>query len=183
MKVTVTGRKMEMTGALSSHVEEKIEGIKKFLSEARDVHVVLSVEKHRHFAEITLNANGYVIHCKEETNDMYASIDRAIGKLTKQLKKHKDRIISLKGKRKPDKDEKINFSSDVLSYEKEASKKDSPEVIKAEKFNAKPMFLEEASMQIQRTKNNFLIFRDASTDRINILYFKDDGNLGLIDTD
>ncbi len=84
MKVSVTGRKMEMTEALNDHIEEKINGIKKFLNEVKDVHIVLSVEKHRHFAEITLNASGYVIHCKEETNNMYSSIDRVVGKLTKQ---------------------------------------------------------------------------------------------------
>ena len=182
MKVTVTGRKMEMTEALNDHIEEKILGIKKFLSGVEDVHIVLSVEKYRHFAEIILNASGYVIHCKEETNNMYSTIDRVIGKLTKQLKKHKDKIITLKSKKKLEEGEITGFRSDVLSYEKKISIRENPQVIKSVELDAKPMFLEEASIQIRSTKNNFLVFRNALNGKINILYHRNDGNLGLIDT-
>ena len=182
MKVSVTGRKMEMTEALNDHIEEKINGIKKFLNEVKDVHIVLSVEKHRHFAEITLNASGYVIHCKEETNNMYSSIDRVIGKLTKQLKKHKDKILTLKNKKKSGEEEMNGFRSDVLSYENETSIREDHQDIKSVKFDAKPIFLEEASMEIRSTKNNFLVFRNALNGKINVLYYRNDGNLGLIDT-
>ncbi len=182
MKVSVTGRKMEMTEALNDHIEEKLRGIKKFLNEAKDVHIVLSVEKHRHSAEITLNASGYVIHCKEETDNMYSTIDRVIGKLTKQLKKHRDKIITLKNKKKLGEGEIPDFRSDVLSYEKETSKNENPQVIKSVKFDAKPIFLEEASMEIRSTKNSFLVFRNALNGKINVLYHRNDGNLGLIDT-
>tara|TARA_B100000315_G_scaffold235854_1_gene251104 strand:- start:327 stop:878 length:552 start_codon:yes stop_codon:yes gene_type:complete len=182
MKVSVTGRKMEMTEALNDHIEEKISGIKKFLNEVKDVHIVLSVEKHRHFAEITLNASGYVIHCKEETNNMYSSIDRVIVKLTKQLKKHKDKILTLKNKKKSGEEEMNGFRSDVLSYENETSIREDHEDIKSVKFDAKPIFLEEASMEIRSSKNNFLVFRNASNGKINVLYHRNNGKLGLIDT-
>jgi len=182
MKVSVTGRKMEMTEALNDHIEEKINGIKKFLNEVKDVHIVLSVEKHRHFAEITLNASGYVIHCKEETNNMYSSIDRVVGKLTKQLKKHKDKILTLKNKKKSGEEEITGFRSDVLSYENETSIREDHQDIKSVKFDAKPIFLEEASMEIRSSKNNFLVFRNASNGKINVLYHRNDGKLGLIDT-
>lgn len=183
MEVTVTGRKIEMTNALRNRVGEKIKGIKKFLNGVKDVHVVLSVEKYRHFAEIILNANGYIIHCKEETDDMYSTIDRVIEKLTKQIKKHKDRIITLKGKKKSGEGEVANFRSDVLSYEEETQKREHFRIIKSGNFDAKPMFLEEASMQIRSAKNNFLVFRNASNGKINVLYIRNDGNLGLIDTE
>lgn len=183
MKVTVTGRKIEMTDALNNHLEEKIEGIKKFLNGVKDVHIVLSVEKHRHFAEIILNASGYVIHCKEETNDMYSTIDRVIGKLTKQLKKHKDKIIASKSKKRLEEGEVTGFRSDIFSYEKETSIRENPQVIKSAKFDTKPMFLDEASMQIQSTKKDFLVFRSALNGKINVLYHRNDGNLGLIDTE
>lgn len=183
MEVTVTGRKMEMTDALNNHVQEKIKGIKKFLKGVKDVHVVLSVEKYRHFAEITLNANGYVIHCDEETNDMYSTIDRVIGKMTKQLKKHKDKIVTLKSKKRLEGGEVTDFKSDILSYNEESPIKKKPQVIKSGKSDPKPMFLEEATMQLQSTKNNFLVFRNALNGNINVLYYRSDGNLGLIDTE
>ena len=182
MKVTVTGRKMEMTGPLKSHVEEKISGIKKFLKEVKDVHVVLSVEKHRHFAEITINANGYVINCKEETADMYTTIDRVIDKLGKQLRKHKDRIISLKNKKKTE-GEMMNFRTEILSYDEDVTSNNSVPVIKSEKFDSKPMFLDEASSEIISSKKKFLVFRNASNSKINVLYIRNDGNLGLVDTE
>lgn len=183
MEVTVTGRRIEMTNALRERVGEKIKGIKKFLTDVKDVHIVLSVEKHRHFAEIILNANGYIIHCKEETDDMYSTIDRVIEKLRKQIKKHKDRIITLKGKKKSGEGEAAIFRSDVFSYEEETKKREHFRIIKSGNFDAKPMFLEEASMQIRSAKSNFLVFRNGSNNRVNVLYIRNDGNLGLIDTE
>lgn len=182
MEITVTGRKLEITEALKNRVNEKIEGIKKFLDGARDVHIVFSVEKHRHFAEIILNANGYVVHCKEETDDMYSTIDRVIEKLLKQLKKHKEKMTSLKNK-KTGENEKTNISANILSYDKNAFDIKDPKIIKTKNFDSKPMFLEEASMQIKTTKSNFLVFRNASNGRINVLYYRNDGNLGLIDSE
>ncbi len=183
MQVTVTGRKMEITDALNNHVQEKIMGVKKFMDEVKDVHVVLSVEKYRHFAEITLNASGYVIHCKEETNDMYSTIDRVVGKMTKQLKKHKDKIATLKNKKRFEEEDPSSFQSGTLSPDMEAPIKETPHVVKVEKSDSKPMFLEEASMQLQATKNNFLVFRNASNGNVNVLYHRSDGNLGLIETE
>lgn len=182
MEITVTGRKIEMTDGLRNRVEEKIKGIRKFLEGTKDVHFVLSVEKHRHFAEIILNANGYVLHCKEETDNMYSTIDRVIEKLLKQLKKHKDKITNSKNKKKPGENEVIHFRTDLLPYENKPIEKASPRIIKSKGFDAKPMFLEEASLQIRSTRNIFLVFRNASNDRINVLYTRKDGNLGLIDS-
>lgn len=182
MEITVTGRKIEMTDALRNRVEEKIKGIQKFLDGVKEVHIVLSVEKYRHFAEVILNANGYVIHCKEETEDMYSSIDRVIEKLLKQLKKHKDKITNLKNKKRLGEENVISFRKDILSYEKKTMESVSPEIIKSKKLDAKPMFIEEASMQIRSTKSNFLVFRNASNGRVNVLYIRNDGNLGLIDS-
>lgn len=183
MEITLTGRKLEMTDALKNHIDGKVNGIKKFLNAANDVHIVLSVEKHRHSAEITLNANGYVIHCKEETDDMYSTIDRVVEKLTKQLKKHKDKVLTLKGKRRHEEEKTSNFGSDLLPYEKESKISKDPKIIQSTNFDAKPMFLEEAGMHIRSAKKNFLVFRNASNDRINVLYIRNDGDLGLIDTE
>lgn len=183
MEITVTSRKMEMTNALSNRIDEKIQGIKKYLDGVNDVHVVLSVEKRRHFAEIILNAKGYVVHCKEETDNMYSTIDRVIAKVEKQIKKHKDRVISIKSKKRLENEIIINSKTDVLAYEEEIKKNTYSQIIKSEKFDAKPIFLEEAGMQIKSSKNNFLVFRNASNNRINVLYFRNDKKLGLIDTE
>ncbi|MBI5183668.1 MAG: ribosome-associated translation inhibitor RaiA, partial [Nitrospinae bacterium] len=99
MQVTVTGRRIEITDALRNHAEEKVLRLKRYQDRSIDAHIVLSVEKYRHTAEVTINFDGTIIHGKEETEDMYSSIDRAVDKIERQMKSHKKRIIALKNKR------------------------------------------------------------------------------------
>lgn len=98
MKLTVTGRNIEITDAINNHLDNKMQKTIQGLGEKADVHVALSVEKHRHFAEITVKTKGFTVHAEEETNDLYTAMDTALVKIEKQLRKHKDRAkdISLK---------------------------------------------------------------------------------------
>lgn len=96
MKLTVAGIKIKVTQAIEDHLHKKIEKSLKNLAESADVHVALTVEKHRHFAEVTVKDKGYTVHGESETNDLYTAMDDAVEKAEKQLKKHKDRSKSLK---------------------------------------------------------------------------------------
>ena len=91
MKLTVTGRKIEITDGIRAHLNDKINKTIANLNEAADVHITLSVEKHRHFAEIILKTKGMALHSHEETKDLYSSIDKALEKMEKQLRKHRDK--------------------------------------------------------------------------------------------
>ena len=91
MKLTVTGRKIEITDGIRNHLDDKLSKNIPDLDEASDIHITLSVEKHRHFAEITLKTKGMTLHSQEETKDLYASIDKALEKMEKQLRKHRDK--------------------------------------------------------------------------------------------
>lgn len=95
MKLTVTGRKIEITDGIRDHLNNKMEKTISNLDEAADVHVALNVEKHRHFAEITVKTKGFTVHSQEETNDLYTSMDKALEKMEKQLRKHKDKVKDL----------------------------------------------------------------------------------------
>ncbi len=99
MKLTVTGRHLEITEAIHDHLERKMQKTIQELGEKADVHVALSVEKHRHFAEITVKTKGFTVHGEEETNDLYTAMDNALVKIEKQLRKHKDRAKDLKIKK------------------------------------------------------------------------------------
>lgn len=92
MKFSVTFRHTEPTAAIKEYAMKKLGKVRKYLNEPIDINVVLSVEKHRHIAEVTLTANKKVINCKESTEDMYSAIDRVADKLERQIKKAKDRI-------------------------------------------------------------------------------------------
>jgi putative sigma-54 modulation protein len=96
MKLTVTGRNIEITDAINDHLERKMKKTIQELGERADVHVALSVEKHRHFAEITVKTKGFTVHSEEETNDLYLAMDNALVKIEKQLRKHKDRAQDLR---------------------------------------------------------------------------------------
>ena len=90
MKLTTTGRKIEITDGIRTHLNDKMNKTIADLGEAADVHVALAVEKHRHFAEVTVKTKGFTLHSQEETNDLYASMDKALEKMQKQIQKHKD---------------------------------------------------------------------------------------------
>ena len=96
MKLTVTGRNIEITEAINDHLDRKMQKTINELGEKSDVYVALSVEKHRHFAEITVKTKGFTVHSEEETNDLYAAMDNALVKIEKQLRKHKERAKDLR---------------------------------------------------------------------------------------
>jgi putative sigma-54 modulation protein len=98
MKLTVTGRKIEITDGIRNHLNDKMNKTITDLGETADVHVALAVEKHRHFAEIILKTKGYTLHSQEETDDLYASMDKALEKMKKQIRKHKERAKAIRNK-------------------------------------------------------------------------------------
>jgi putative sigma-54 modulation protein len=135
--------------------------------------VVLSLEKHRHQAEITLNTNGITVNARDVTEDMYAAIDLAVDKLERQVKKHKEK---LKDHKPGIRTARYNIvsSGPVLPAQGER-------IIKTESIFIKPMSIDEAIMQIDVINNDFLVFTNAQTQKVNVLYRRRDGYLGLIE--
>ena len=98
MKLTVTGRNIEITDGIRNHLNDKIDKTIADLGEAADVHVALSVEKHRHFAEVTVKTEGFTLHSQDETEDLYTSMDKALEKMEKQIRKNKEKAKALRNK-------------------------------------------------------------------------------------
>ena len=96
MKFTVTGRNIEITDGIRNHLNDKIDKTIADLGEAADVHVALSVEKHRHFAEVTVKTEGFTLHSQDETEDLYTSMDKALEKMEKQIRKNKEKAKALR---------------------------------------------------------------------------------------
>lgn len=99
MKLTVTGRNIEITDGIKEHLEKKMRKTIMGLGEKADVHVALLVEKHRHFAEVTVKTKGFTVHGEEETNDLYNAMDHALVKIEKQLRKHREKAQDLRMKK------------------------------------------------------------------------------------
>ena len=96
MKLTVTGRNIEITDGIRNHLNDKIDKTIADLGEAADVHVALSVEKHRHYAEVTVKTKGFTLHSHDETEDLYTSMDKTLEKMEKQIRKNKEKAKALR---------------------------------------------------------------------------------------
>ena len=174
MQINVTFRHVDPTPALRSHAEEKLERmVKKYLRRPVDAHVILSVSKERHAAEITLQADHVTMFAKEETTDLYAAIDLAVSKLEHQAQK-------LRAKRKEHKGPSGARSLANDDGAEPASEPSRPRVI-ARRVSAKPMALDEAVETLARTGDEFLVFTNASSQQLAVLYRRKDGNFGLIE--
>lgn len=175
MQVIVTFKHMDSSDALRSYAEEKTSPLVKYLLEPIEVHWTLSVEKKRHIADATVVANGVTLKGQGETADMYSAIDMVEGKLAGQVRKHKEKI----------KNHKFNnedSSSARYSENETAEPKRGARIVKTENLFAKPMSIEEATMQMDIIDRDFLVFTDSATTNINVLYRRSDGDLGIIET-
>ena len=176
MEITVTFRHMEPAESLRLYAVEKISKIKKYLDSPMEAHVVLTVEKFRHQADVTLSVNGSRIKGFEETEDMYSTIDQVMDKIEKQVKRHLSKIRDRRAEsRRGDAGLAGAEPEDVAALAMEE------QTIQVEKMVAKPMDPEEAAMQLNMANQDFLVFRNASSREINVMYKRRDGNLGLIE--
>jgi putative sigma-54 modulation protein len=171
---------MEPTEGLREYVEEKVAKVYKYMDKPIEASVVLSVEKHRHIAEISLVANRVVVNGKEETESMYSSIDLVIDKIERQLRRYKERLK--KRKNINAKLKNITGRINILTAES-LEKEEDPKVIKSKNLSIKPMFIEEAAMQLELSSNEFLVFTNASSEKVNVIYKRRDRNYGLIEPD
>lgn len=179
MQITVTGRHFEITAPLRQHIESKISKLTRYLEGITDVNVVLSVEKHRHIAEFNLQVrNKNPIRGVEETHDMYLSVDTALDKIERQIRRHKDKGTDRKGRTNIIKEGSDLIANEVITQE---APKRRPRVIRSQKLAIKPMSVDEAAMQMGLSNDDFLAFLNSETDQMNVMYKRRDGNYGLIE--
>jgi putative sigma-54 modulation protein len=173
MQTSVTFKNIDPSENLKSYVGEKLDRFDKYLYNPAEANVVLSVEKFRHMAEINIIGDRLNIYGKEVTDDMYSAIDIALDKLEKQIKKSKEKIRKYRSGSKSN--TKENIVEDTPFMEDEATRQ-----IIVRNIEYKPMDVEEAIMQMSLVNDNFLVFTDARSNRVNVLYRRKDGNYGLI---
>ena len=168
MQVSVTFRHMDPTDALKQFAEGKVEKIEKFVHAPTDAHIVLSVEKYMHKADITIKANnGMLMRGQEKSEDMYASIDRAMAKIERQVRRYRDKLHSHKPRNGDSAKVLLNvFGAPALEPVGEAEAQDTSaetKVVETKEINAKPMSVDEAVMQMDLLHNDFLVFLNDET--------------------
>lgn len=177
MQIAVTFRHMDSSEPVRAYAEEKIGRMKKYVDEPIDTHVILSVDKKiRHNAEVTMVTKGLTVRAKDSTEDMYAAIDAVADKLEKQLKRYKEKLK----RHKPVSERERRVQKTVVAAESVDESHPSPQIIRTHSFSVKPMSVEEAVMQMDLLHKEFLVFTDAGSEELNVVYRREDGNYGLI---
>lgn len=175
MKISVTFRNTEGENWQKEYVAEKLDKLNKYIDNPVDARVILSVEKFRNTVEISLLADGLNINSKEEEKEMVLAIDSAIEKIERQLKKRKEKIRGFKNSTA----RTGELDSETPGEEGEESP--DAKVVEIRKMVLKPMSIDDAVMEMETTKNRFVIYRDSSTENVNVIYRREDGKFTLLD--
>jgi putative sigma-54 modulation protein len=174
MNLEITGRKIEITPAIRSYVEDNLKKISKFFPQINEVNLILTVQKYRNIAELSIHTKNGMYTSVEETTDMYAAINTAFDKIKKQARRKRKKIISLHRKGKAEK-QAISEKDEDLAITS------SPSILPFKGFSLKPLHIDEASTKLGMSEDIFLVFRNAANDKINVIYKRKDGNHGLIE--
>ncbi len=182
MKLDITGRNIDVTPAIRDYTRDKFAKIEKWI-DVIETHVILSVEKHRHIVEIVLKGRHQTFTGAEETGDMYASIGNAVEKIEKQVRRQKEKVADRRkhGLPAPEIAAMAPLSGPEVEEEATPAGNASPRIIRSNNHSMKPMSAEDAALALAGSEQSFVVFRDAGSQRINVLYRRKDGHLGLID--
>ena len=181
MKFNIRGQNLQVTEALKEYIEKKLSKLEKYFESPveSDVHVTLSVVKNIQTIEVTIPLSGVMLRAEERNSDMYASIDLVVDKLERQIRKHKTKVnrkIRLAGGKRDL--FKVEYSNTIGIHEDE----DTFEVFRTKNFTLKPMDVEEAILQMNLIGHNFFVFQNMDTNQVNVVYMRNDGRYGLIES-
>jgi putative sigma-54 modulation protein len=179
MSVDITGRHIEVTEPLRKFTTDRLDRLRGIIEEILEVHFILTVEKHqRHVAEVNIKTRRDFYHAQEVSTDMYTSIAAVIDKVEKQILKDKERNVTRK--RHNNHGGEVITTTSVVEVE-ETLGQGLPRIIRAHGVAAKPMSVDDAAIECGGSEEDFLVFRNAQTERINIVYKRKDGNIGWIE--
>lgn len=187
MQVNITFRGIDPIDSLKSYAREKVERVNKYLDKAGDAHVVLSLERHLQNADITIHSGSFVLRGREKSEDMYASLDLAMDKIERQLRRYKERLKHHHGRDRVHHREgalaalKVRHDVVEVAEPEKHPETPSPRIIRTNEFLTRPLKVEEAVMQMDLMNNDFYVFMNAESHEMNVVYRRKDGHYGLIE--
>ena len=185
MNIVVSGKHVELTDSLKNYAQEKFEKLGQYFEHILRVEITLAVisakdKEKRQKCEVTVSANGIVLRAEESAVDLYSAIDLCLDKMERQIKKYNEKMKN-RSRHKGIKKE-YNITHSILSPTiVEDEKEETPHIIKTKSFAMKPMFVDEAAMQLNIMNQDFVVFNNAETNEVNVVYRMNDGNVGLIE--
>ena len=172
MKFVIVGRNIEVTEGLRAAVEDKIGKLEKYFSADTEVHVTLSVEKERQKIEVTIPVKGSIIRSEQISSDMYVSIDLVEEIIERQLKKYKTKLVDK---------QQAAASFSQLFMERDDAEDEEIKIVRTKRFDIKPMYPEDACIQMELLGHSFFVFCNAETDQVNVVYKRKNDTYGLIE--
>lgn len=175
MNIQFVGKNVEVTDALREVTEKKLNKLEKYFEEPINGNVTFSTQKNNKTIEVTINIPGTIIRAEETSDDMYASIDKSVDILERQIRKYKTKL-----QKRYKEGQTIRFEN-VTPLQSEELDNEKPNIVRRKRFIIKPMNYEEAVLQMELLRHNFFVFRSDETDEISVVYKRKDGDYGLIE--
>ncbi len=173
MNYIISGKNIDVTDGLRSAVYDKLGRLEKFFTEDTKAQVTFSVEKERQKIEVTIPMKGHIIRAEQVSDDMYVSIDMVVETIERQVVRYKKKII--------DQNQDAAFFQNAFIEEEDYEDEDEIQIIRSKRFAVKPMYPEDACVQMELLGHNFYVFRNAETDEVNVVYKRKGNTYGLIE--
>ncbi len=169
----ISGKNIDVTPALKDMVEQKLGKLEKYFTSDTEIIVTLSVEKDRHKIEVTIPVKGDIIRSEQVSDNMYVSIDLVQEIIERQLRKYKTKLLA--------KHKSTGAFSQAFFDDEDMDDEDDFRIVKTKHFGIKPMFPEDAVVQMGLLGHDFYVFCNADTDEVNVVYKRKNGSYGLIE--
>ena len=183
MNIEYTGRNLHVDDPMREFVEQKLQKMAKFVEEPVEVRVILEVEKHRHIAEIHVTHKLGVLQSLEETDGtLHDAVNLALHKTFEQARRSRKKMVDKRRRSNRADHASPHWPISILERESVGGG-EAPRIIESTHLPIKPMTIDEAALELERSEHGFVVFRDASSDRLNVLYRRKDDNYGLIAPD
>jgi len=179
MKVEYIARKVTLTDQSRQVAEKKLAKVKKYFNDILDVRVEVEQERHLHVVDISVRGKDFVVQSTAQNKDVLTAIQEAVDKLEIQARRAKTRLKDHNKRAGSEAKTEQGWAVDVLESDSIASGSE-PRIVESSSIPIKPMSIDEAVMQLDGSNLGFLVFRNSSNDRVNVLYRRQDKNLGLI---
>jgi len=172
MKFTISGKNIEVTDGLRSTIKDKLGKLERYFTPDTEIIVTLSVEKERQKIEVTIPVKGNIIRSEQVSNDMYVSIDLVEEVIERQLRKYKEKLVDRH-------QDGGNFRKEFI--EKESEPLEEMRIVRTKQFGMKPMYPEDACVQMELLGHSFFVFFNAETEEVNVVYKRKGNTYGLIE--
>ena len=181
MQMHITGRHVEITDDVRSYVEKRVKKIEAIFNRIIDLQLVIELEKNRYFAEIALTTAKATFHAQGETHDIFSCLDTVLDKIDRQIRRHKERIKDWRHRTSQD-HAVVELNDTAASEDIDTSPSGPSQIFRVpERFASKPMTVEEAVMQLHTSDESLLLFLNAETNQINLVYEQEDRGYGWVE--